>query len=183
MEWTIVTKLFLVCSLILGLVGIAFMILSILSFFLGGVPFVTTPVTVMTEMMELADIRRGETVYDLGCGDGRLLIEANHEYGAKAIGIELSPFFYRLAKIKTLSCGNDVKVIRGNVFEFDFSDADVVFCYLMPKPMKKLESRFRNLKQGCRIISYRFEIPGWKPLVHIKRDYRSKTGPIFKYQV
>ena len=183
MAITIITKLFLIAYLFISFVSMGFLGLSILSQFLGGAPFVTTPAPVMDEMMQLAEIKEGEKVYDLGCGDGRLLIEANKLFGAKATGIELSPVFYWLAKERSRFSGADVALVRGNIFDFDFSDADVVFCHLMPMPMKRLESKFRNLQKGTRIISLRFEIPGWEPLVHIKRDQKRKLPPVFKYQV
>ena len=185
MEYTIIQISVLVFYLLFALVVAAITMVPIRGIFLGEGPFVSTPWTVMDKMMELADIKKGEKVYDLGCGDGRLLIEANKRYGAKAVGIEISPFVYWLAKIATRFSQAKVKVIRGNIFEFDFSDADVVFCYLFPEPMKKLEKKFKNLKKGCRIISHGFEIPGWKPLMHIKvkRDNKKKIQTIFKYQV
>ena len=133
------TKFVLASILVLAASGIVIVVIGILSYLLGGALFIATRTKVVKKMVALADIQRGEKVYDLGCGDGRLLIEANKKYGAEAIGIEISPFVFWLAKITTLIHRAKVTLVRGNIYKADFSDADVVFCYLMPEMMQKLE--------------------------------------------
>jgi len=131
----------------------------------------------------LIDLLPGEVVYDLGCGDARFLIEAYKINGAIAIGIEISHIVFLLAKLNVWLNRSKVFLHRANFNKFDFSNADVIFCYLVTDQMKILEKRFRQLKNGCKILSRRFEIPGWEPLRHvvIKRPFGSES--IFIYEV
>lgn len=133
----IAAKLALALLAAAGILGLAVLAVAVLSFFLGDAPFLATSKPAAVRTMEVAAIQEGEKVYDLGCGDGRLLVRANKEYGAQAVGVELFPPLCWLARVRALLAGADVKVIRGNIFDFDFSDADVVLCYLMPGPMRK----------------------------------------------
>jgi methylase of polypeptide subunit release factors len=91
MDSEVITKLLFLLSLLIAAGAAALFILFMLSFVLGGAPFVPTPSRVLIRMVELADIKAGEKVYDLGCGDGRVVIEANKKYQARAVGIEISP--------------------------------------------------------------------------------------------
>ncbi len=173
----------LVLSLLVVVGAATLFILVMLSFVLGGAPFVPTPSRVLQRMMELADIKPGERVYDLGCGDGRLVIEANKKHHAKAVGIELSPLAYILAKLRVFASGADVTLVLGNFLAYDISDADVVFCYLMEGHMKKLQDKFKTLKRECRIVCHQFEIPGWKPQSRVKVEGKSYVAAVFKYEV
>ncbi|MCS7366210.1 MAG: class I SAM-dependent methyltransferase, partial [archaeon GB-1867-035] len=92
------------------------------------VPFVSTPEPVVRRMLKLADVKPGEVVYDLGAGDGRILIIAALEFGAKAVGVEIRPqLIYEIEKkIKMYNLEDRVKVIHGNFFDVDISEADIV---------------------------------------------------------
>jgi SAM-dependent methyltransferase len=147
-----------------------------------GSPFLPSTWFVTRKMVEFAGIRRGERVYDLGCGDGRLLIEAARRYEADAIGIEASIPVYLLARLRIRLARAPVILIYGDLFEFDFSDADVVFCYLMPNQMKKLQNRLERLKKGCRIISHKFEIPGRKPDEKVEVEGKNSISILYKYR-
>ena len=94
MDSAVITKLLLILPLLVAAGAASVFVLFIVSFILGGAPFVPTPSRVLRRMMELADISPGEKVYDLGCGDGRLIIEANKRYKARVVGIEISPLAY-----------------------------------------------------------------------------------------
>jgi len=183
MDSLLITKLVLILSLLIAVGGAALFILCILSFVLGGAPFVPTPFKVLYRMIELADIKPGEKVYDLGCGDGRLVIEANRKYEARAVGIEISPLAYVLARLRAVASGADVTLILGNFMNYDISDADVVFCYLLEGPMQKLQDKFRTLKKDCRIVCHQFEIPDWEPRARLNVEGRSYVATVFKYQV
>ena len=176
-------NLLLTFYILLFLLFVFMQINALLSYFIGGAPFLPTPVTVLEKMLELAEIRPGELVYDLGCGDGRLLIEANQTYKARAVGVEISSFFCWLARTKARFSGADITVVQGDMMDIDFLDADVIFCYLMPGQMKKLEHKFLQLKKSCRIISLRFAIPGWNPAWRVDRNDRIQQPAIFKYQL
>lgn len=156
---------------------------ALISYFIGGAPYLPTPITVMETMLELANILPGELVYDLGCGDGRLLIEANFTYKARAVGVEISPFFCWIARNKARFSKSEITIIQADMMKIDFSDADVLFCYLMPVQLEKLKTKFLQLKKGCRIISLRFEMPGWEPVCRVDSNNLIHQPAIFKYQI
>jgi SAM-dependent methyltransferase len=183
METSLIAKLVALFSLLVFIGAGVVIFVIMLSFALGGAPFAPSPVLVRKRMMELAGVRKGETVYDLGCGDGRLLIEASKKYGARSVGIEVSPPVYWLARFRIWLSGAEVRLIRQDVMHADFSDADVVFCYLLPGHMRKLESSFRRLKKGSRIVTHQFEIPGWSPAERSEVDSPSYTATVLKYEV
>jgi len=129
-------------------------------------PFVQTPVEVAKKMLDISQIRSGEMLYDLGCGDGRLIILAAKELGARATGIELREDLIERARteIKRLNLEGKVNVIQGNFFDVPISDADVVTLYLTSSANERLRPKLEaELKPGARVISHDFKVPGWKP--------------------
>jgi cyclopropane fatty-acyl-phospholipid synthase-like methyltransferase len=129
-------------------------------------PFVQTPLEVAKKMLDLSKIGPSEVLYDLGCGDGRLIILAGKEIGAKATGIELREDLIERARteIKRLNLEDKVKVIQGNFFDVAISDADVITLYLTSSANERLRPKLEaELKPGARVISHDFKVPGWKP--------------------
>jgi len=129
-------------------------------------PFVQTPLEVAKKMLELSGLKQSELLYDLGCGDGRLIILAAKDVGAKSKGIDLREDLIERAKteIKRLNLEDKVSIIRANFFDVDISDADVVTLYLTSSANERLRPKFeKELRQGCRVISHDFKVPGWKP--------------------
>jgi cyclopropane fatty-acyl-phospholipid synthase-like methyltransferase len=129
-------------------------------------PFVQTPLEVARKMLDLSQIRSGEVLYDLGCGDGRLIIIAAKEIGAKATGVELREDLIERARteIKRLNLEDKVSVIQGNFFDVAISDADVVTLYLTSSANERLRPKLEaELKPGARVVSHDFKVPGWKP--------------------
>jgi ubiquinone/menaquinone biosynthesis C-methylase UbiE len=129
-------------------------------------PFVQTPLEVAKKMLALSQIRSGEVLYDLGCGDGRLIILAAKETGARATGVELREDLIERARteIKRLNLETKVNVIQGNFFDISISDADVVTLYLTSSANERLRPKLEaELKQGARVVSHDFKVPGWKP--------------------
>jgi len=151
-----------------------------------GAPFFPTPLTAVDKMLALAKIKPGEKVYDLGAGDGRLIIKAAQEYHAQAIGFEISPPVFVYAKILNFikKTPPDARLIFKDSRSVDFSEADVVVIFLLPDPLKdfwktKLE---KELRPGARVISYAFSIQGWQPTTVTKPDPEKNCGPIYFYQ-
>jgi ubiquinone/menaquinone biosynthesis C-methylase UbiE len=129
-------------------------------------PFVQTPLEVAKKMLDLSKIRSGEVLYDLGCGDGRLIILAAREAGARATGVELREDLIERARteIKRLNLEGKVNVIQGNFFDVPISEADVVTLYLTSSANERLRPKLEaELKQGARVVSHDFKVPGWKP--------------------
>jgi len=129
--------------------------------FVTGAPFVPSTTHVSKTMIDVAHIKKGETVYDLGSGDGRLLFLAAY-LGANAIGLEINPYLVLFTNIKAL-CSPYRKTIHAiwkNFWRADFRNADVVFVYLLPWRMKQLEEKLLlELKPGSRIVSNSFIFP------------------------
>ncbi|MFA6458739.1 MAG: 50S ribosomal protein L11 methyltransferase [Patescibacteria group bacterium] len=146
--------------------GFAFMI-SLFYFFVAGFfrsPFVPSNRKTIAKMLLVAKIRPGEKVVDLGCGDGRIVFRAEKFFGANAEGYEISVFVWLLAQANRWLKSTKAKIYRRNFFTADLSQADVVFCYLLPEVMLKLSPKFKKeLKPGARIISASFSLPGFEP--------------------
>ncbi|MFZ2024981.1 MAG: hypothetical protein WAV51_01690 [Microgenomates group bacterium] len=129
--------------------------------FLTGAPYVPSTTSVSKVMIALAHIKKGETIVDLGSGDGRLLFLAARA-GAKAIGLEINPYLVLFTTIKAL-CSPERTMIRAywkNFWRADFQNANVVFVYLLPWRMKQLEEKLlREMKPGSRVVSNSFIFP------------------------
>ncbi len=129
------------------------------------VPYVPTNQKVVDAMLKMAKVTKNDVVYDLGCGDGRIVITAAKEYGAKGTGIDINPERIKEANenAKVAGVTNKVKFIEGDLFEQDFSDATVVALYLLPAINLKLRPQLLKLKPGTRIVSHAFDMGDWKP--------------------
>lgn len=139
------------------------------------VAYVPTPKDLVRKMLRVAGVRRGETVFDLGAGDGRILIEAVRGFGARAIGVEMDP--ERLARIqeRLTATGTEATVLAGDLMRVDLSSADVVTIYLSESVNAKLAEKLRNeLKPGARIVSLDYVLPGWAS----ERDLTVGSGGI-----
>lgn len=130
-------------------------------------PFVPSPVQVIRQMLILADLRAGEVFFDLGAGDGRTVVMAAKEYGARAVGVELREDLAKkaLSTIYEQSLQDRITIVNGDMFNVDLTSADVVFLYLTTSANEKVKPKLENeLKRGARIISHDYEIVGWKPV-------------------
>jgi len=130
-------------------------------------PFVPSPPYVVEKMLRLAHLKPGEILFDLGCGDGRIIIAAAQKYGVRAVGVEMSERLVEEVsqKIHELGLEKLVKVIQGDAMGIDLRDADVVTLYLTSSGNEKLKPKLESeLKPGARIVSHDFEVYGWKPL-------------------
>lgn len=130
------------------------------------VPFVPTPQEVVDAMLELAKVKKGDVVYDLGSGDGRIPITAAKRYGATALGIDINPQRVREANENARREGvtDRVSFRTADLFETDLSEANVVTLYLLPEVNLKLRPKLlKELKPGSRIVSHAFNMGDWKP--------------------
>jgi protein-L-isoaspartate O-methyltransferase len=128
------------------------------------VPFVPTPMKVVERMLELAKVSRNDVVYDLGSGDGRIVIMAAQEFGAHAVGVELDPKLFResSARIQKLGLGKRAKIIYGNMFEVNVHPATVVTLYLLPSVNDEIEPMLdKELRSGTRVVSHDFSMNAW----------------------
>ena len=143
-------------------------------------PYVASPQQIVDRMLELADIKPGETLYDLGSGDGRVLITAVQRYHAKAVGIEISEALV----IHGRGLDNDARVIQGDLLQVDLSPADVVTIYLATDSNAILRPNLEKyLKPGARVVSHDYVVPGWKPKF-VDKDLPDAHGHvIYLYQI
>jgi protein-L-isoaspartate O-methyltransferase len=150
-------------------------------------PYVGSPERAVDKMLEAAALKPGEVLYDLGCGDGRILIAAASRFKIKAVGIEISDHLARTAtdRVKKAGLQNDVKVIHGDFMKQDLSEANVVTLYLATAANDALRPNLeRYLKPMTRVVSYDYPIPGWKPIETTETDGRSTAAhTIYLYQV
>ncbi len=149
------------------------------------VPFVPTPEVVVKRMLQLANVKPGEVLYDLGCGDGRIIITAARDFGARAFGVEIRKDLYEqcVRRIKELGLEDRITVINGNFFEVPVSDADVVTMYLLTSVNERLRPKLeKELRPATRVVSHDFEMIGWKPVIaeDLYEEWRSHKIYLYK---
>lgn len=129
------------------------------------VVFVPTPDAVVDAMLEMAAVGPKDVVYDLGCGDGRLVVGAALRGARRAIGVDIDPERVResRARVKAAGVEDRVKIVEGDLFEMDFADATVVTLYLLPSLNLRLRPKLLALKPGTRIVSHDFDMGDWTP--------------------
>ena len=129
------------------------------------VPYVPTTDTAVKAMLQLAGVKSSDVVYDLGCGDGRIVVAAAKEYGARGVGIDIDPQRIREARENARRAGveNRVRFQEQDLFQSDFREATVVTLFLLPVLNRRLRPQLEALKPGTRIVSNTFEIGDWKP--------------------
>jgi precorrin-6B methylase 2 len=135
--------------------------------------YVPTPQPVVEAMLELAEVKKGDVLYDLGSGDGRIPITAAQKHGVRATGIDINPVRIQEAKTNAEKAGvADLVTFRQeDLFETDFSDADVVTLYLLDSLNEKLRPRLLSeLKPGARIVSHAFGMGDWEPEKTVQVD-------------
>ncbi len=148
-------------------------------------PYIPTPEAIVDRMLDAAHIKPGEIVYDLGSGDGRVVIAAAEKYGAKAVGVEIRPDLCREAeaRIKALGLQDRVTMVEGSALRVDLSPADVVTMYFLTSSNERLKPNLEHMKAGSRVVSNEFPVKGWKPIevVHVKTG--SMEHSIYVYRI
>ncbi|HYF17025.1 MAG TPA: methyltransferase domain-containing protein [Ramlibacter sp.] len=131
------------------------------------VPYVPTPQDVVDGMLDLAGVKKGDVLYDLGCGDGRIVITAAKERGARGVGVDIDPQRIKEAKENARTAGveKQVQFRQGDLFKADFSPATVVSLYLLPDINRRLRPQlWQQLKVGSRVVSHAFDMGDeWPP--------------------
>ena len=133
---------------------------------LTGLPWVPTHEKRIHRALEMANIQPGETLYDLGAGDGRVLIKGAKEFGARGIGIEISPLHCLQAQIRAVFTGvkGQVSIRWGNFYKSQLVDADVIFIYATSSQGERIGKMLKNqLRDGARVVSVSADIPNWMP--------------------
>jgi protein-L-isoaspartate O-methyltransferase len=141
------------------------------------VPFVPTPLDVAEKMLEVAKVQSDDVVYDLGSGDGRIVILAAQKFGAHAVGVELDSNLYEQSseRIRKLGLQGRAQILHENMFEINVRKATVVTLYLLTAVNERLRPMLASqLRSGARIVSHDFQVPGWQPVQTV--EMTSKAG-------
>ena len=147
-----------------------------------GALYVSTSRVKIRAIMDSVQMKPGQVLVDLGCGDGRVLRKASDGYNVRAIGYEVNLLAYIKARVLCLG-RKRVSVKRKNFWPVDLSNADVVFCYLFPDVMKKLSDKLKTeLKPGAVIVSCNFVLPGFKPVRILRPGGILNNDPLYFYQ-
>ncbi len=149
------------------------------------VPFVPTPQPVVDKMLELADVKKGETVYDLGSGDGRIVVTAAKKFGAKGVGVDMDPERVKEAKenVRTNGVGHLVTIREGNALKTDVSKANVVTLYLLTDVNLKLKPTLQKLPAGTRVVSHDFAMGDWEPVREATVQAGGREHKIYLWKV
>jgi tRNA1(Val) A37 N6-methylase TrmN6 len=150
-------------------------------------PYYPTPDTIVEKMLELGALKPGEAMYDLGSGDGRIVIMAAQKFRARAVGIELDRDLCKIStdKIRKLKLEKDAQIINGDLLKQDYSSADLVTVYLLPGFIDKVQPLLdAQLRKGARIVSHDFEFKNWTPekVVNIADDGEGRSHTLFLYR-
>lgn len=138
-----------------------------------GAGYDPAPMDKVNKMLEMANVTRSDTVFDLGCGDGRILIAAARLYGAHGVGIEIDPFRFLFSWIMVFISGQSgrIKIEFGNFFKKNIGGATVVALFLYGPTNNRLKEKFRReLRPGTRIVSYVWEFEGWQMIDSLPED-------------
>lgn len=137
------------------------------------VPYVSTSQRVVERMLEMADVSAGDVVYDLGSGDGRFVITAAQQFGARGVGVEIDSQLVRRARSQARLAGvsDRVQFLQKDLFSVDLHDASVVTLYLEPEPNLRLRPKLLlQLDPGDRVVSHAFDMGNWTPDRVVKMD-------------
>jgi SAM-dependent methyltransferase len=140
-------------------------------------PFVPTPMPVVEEMLKLAEVEKYDRVYDLGSGDGRIVIMAAQKFGAEAVGVELDDKLFQesAARIVELGLEKRARILHENMYAVSLRPATVVTLYLLTSVNERLKPILeRDLRPGARVVTHDFKIPGWEPKA--TREVISENG-------
>lgn len=142
------------------------------------VPYWPTPPKVVDKMLELAEVKKGDVVYDLGCGDARILVTAAKRFGVKGFGFDIDPkqVLDSLENVKKNKVEDLVTIKKADIFTLDLKDASVVTLYLMPELNVRLMPQLEKLKPGSRIVSHDWDMKGAKPNKMVTLRAKNEMG-------
>jgi predicted RNA methylase len=149
-------------------------------------PYYPTPATVVERMLKFGGLKPGEKMFDLGSGDGRIVIMAAQKFGADATGIEMDGDLFKQStdQIKNLGIEKKARIVRGDIAKQDFSSADMLTVYLLPSSNDKIRPMLeKQLKKGTRIVSHDFTFSGWTPVKeeHVEDDGEGRSHTLYLY--
>jgi len=156
-------------SLLFVIIGLFFAFVAVYSHIVGnakGALFLPSHKKKINTMIELAQIKEGTRIIDLGSGDGAVVLESACK-GAHAVGVEFNPFLvcYSRWRVRHKGFTNHIRIIQGDLMEYSLNNVDIVFLYLLPKTLLSINEKLRlELPQGAHVVSNTFPLPGWSPI-------------------
>jgi SAM-dependent methyltransferase len=150
------------------------------------VPYVPTPPEVVQRMIQLGGVKAGDVLYDLGCGDGRIVIEAVKTPGVRGVCVDIDPERIAESKRNAEAAGvaDRIRFVEGDLFKVPFSDATVMTLYLMPDVNMRLRPRLLSeLKPGTRIVSHAFDMGDWKPEERVVVELSPSTYVLYRWTI
>lgn len=147
--------------------------------------YVPTPQRAVDRMLEMAEIKKGDLLYDLGCGDGRIVVTAAKKYGIKAVGYDIDPQRIKesLENVRTNGVAHLVTIRQADIFTLDLSDANVITLYLLPQLNVRLMPQLKQLKPGSRILSHDFDMRGAEPNEEEKVNVAYEDGDTVEHTI
>src|SRR5881394_2891280 len=151
-------------------------------------PFFATPQTIVQKMLQLGGLKAGEKMFDLGSGDGRIVIMAAQKFHAEAVGVELDKDLCKqsLARIQKLGLEKNARIVNGDLLTQNYSSADLVTVYLLPESIdNKVQPLLeKQLKKGARVVAHDFEFKAWKPekVENIPDDGEGRSHTLYLYR-
>jgi ubiquinone/menaquinone biosynthesis C-methylase UbiE len=151
-------------------------------------PYYPTPETIVEKMLQLGGLKAGEKMFDLGSGDGRIVILAAQKFRAEAVGVELNKDLWKQSTAKILKLGLDknARVINGDLLKQNYNSADLVTVYLLPESIdNKVQPILdKQLKKGARVVAHDFEFKNWKPekVENIADDGEGRSHALYLYR-
>ena len=149
-------------------------------------PYYPTPMSIVQKMLDLAGMKKGEKMFDLGSGDGRIVIVAAQKFGAIGVGVEFDKDLVKQSsdRIRKLGLEKKASIILGDAAAQDYSSADVITVYLLPNSNDKIRPLLeRQLRKGTRVVAHDFEVAGWRPdkTQHIDDDGEGRSHTLYLY--
>jgi len=150
-------------------------------------PYYPTPDSIVVKMLELGGLKAGEKMFDLGSGDGRIVIAAAQKFRADAVGVELDKDLCRqsVERIRKLGLEKTAQIVNGDILKQDYSSADLITVYLLPNSNDKVQPLLeRQLKKGARVVAHDFEFRSWTPVKveDIEDDGQGRSHTLFLYR-
>jgi trans-aconitate methyltransferase len=150
------------------------------------VPYVPTPEQVVAEMLKVVKLQANDVVYDLGSGDGRIVITAAKQYGTRGVGIDIDPERIKEAQENAKKAGvaDRVRFLQQDLFEANISEATVVTLYLLPAVNERLRPKLLSeLRPGTRVVSHNYDMGDWKPLQSLRLTVNSNDHHVYFWVV
>ncbi len=150
-------------------------------------PYYPTPETIVDRMLQLGELKAGEKMFDLGSGDGRVVIMAAQKFRAQAVGIEIDKDLFKrsMERIRQLGLERSARIVNDDIFKQNYSSADLITVYLLPNSNDKIQPLLeKQLKKNARIVSHDFEFRAWTPVKveNIEDDGEGRSHTLFLYR-